>query len=273
VDGAKVTSGLAIIAGSGMGELGDRLASRLTDVETVSFTRIDGVGSCTVDGHAGEVRMGRFDGGGRRVALVLGRRHAYEGGTLGMARLMRWLFARGLSSVVAISAAGSLRSTLHPGELVVVKDIVDFQNRDRLQPSFRRVTARTDRGRERARENGRGRSLGVSSSLTEALETAARRAGVVLHRGVLACGLGPAYETPAEVRALQAAGADVATMSAAPEVQFAGELGMKIAVVAAITNPCTGVGPEPPDHQSVLQVAQTMCGGLARLVTQLIDIK
>ena len=146
-DEANETSGLAIITGSGMGDLGRRLGSRLTDVETVSFGDIDGVGACTVDGHRGEVRIGRLGGvGGRLVALVLGRRHAYEGGTLGMAPLMRWLAGRGLSSVVAVSAAGSLSGTLHPGELVVIKEIIDLQNRNLLQPAFRRLPARAGEG-------------------------------------------------------------------------------------------------------------------------------
>ena len=269
-DDTIATSGLAIIAGSGMGELGYHLVTRLTDVETISFGDIDGVGACTVDGHPGEVRIGRRGGiGGRRIALVLGRRHAYEGGSLGMAPLMEWLAGRGLSNVVAVSAAGSLSGHLHPGELVVIKEIIDLQNRGLLQPAFRRLPARAGGRTQPAR--GGGRTACISARLSGALEVAARRAGVALQRGVLACGAGPAYETPAEVRALQTAGADVATMSAAPEVQYAAELGMEIAIVAAITNRCTGIGSEPPDHVRVLEIAGTMCRVLEDMLSQVIE--
>jgi purine nucleoside phosphorylase len=272
-------AGMAIIAGSGMGCLGPSLSARLSGLETIPFDHIDGLGSCTVDGHNGEVITGRFDGGqrgheaGRRVAVVLGRRHAYEGGTLGMALLMRWLAGHGLSCVVAVSAAGSVNAAIHPGELVIVKEIIDMQNREHLQPAFR--TARTGEGQrtgEPVRERGGvGATAAVSQRLTGALESAARGAGVVLHRGSLACAPGPAYETTSEVSALQLMGVDVATMSAGPEIQYAAELGMEIAIVAAVTNRCTGVGQERPDHVRVLEVAGEMCDGLARVIMQLIE--
>jgi purine nucleoside phosphorylase len=183
---------------------------------------------------------------------------------------MQWLARRGFTSVVAISAAGSVRGQLHPGELVVVKDYIDFQNRDLLQPALRNFNGETGIGTERGRARG-ARASGISPALSDELESAARRAGVALQRGVLACGAGPAYETPAEVRALQLGGADVATMSAAPEVQFAAGLGMEIAIVAAITNRCTGIGVEPPDHLRVLEVAKSMCGSLEKVIWQLIE--
>jgi purine-nucleoside phosphorylase len=104
------------------------------------------------------------------------------------------------------------------------------------------------------------------------LETAAERAGLALRRGTLACGAGPAYESPAEIRALQEIGADVATMSAAPETRYACELGMEIAVVAAITNPGTGIGAEPPDHGRVVQTAESMCGPLGDILTALLEL-
>jgi purine nucleoside phosphorylase len=268
--------GLAIIAGSGMAALADRLASRLADRQTVRFDEIDGVGACTVEGHRGEVWLGRLHDGssrgrlGRRLALVLGRRHAHEGGELGMAALMRWLAARGVSDVVSVSAAGSLCRTLRPGELVVIRGLIDLQNRDSLQPGPRRPrVADGFRGEGPALERGGGgRRAAVSARLTLELEAAARRVGVGLQRGVLACGAGPAYETRAEVGALQAAGADVATMSAAPEAQYASELGMEIAMVVAVTNWCTGIGSESPDHHRVLEEAGRTCGALAALLLQ-----
>jgi purine-nucleoside phosphorylase len=264
--------GLAIVAGSGFGALGRRLGERLRGVETVSFDAIAGVGACTVNGHRGEVRLGRLDdSGGSLLALVLGRRHVYEGGMPGMAPLMRWLSRRGLSRVVSVSAAGAVTGTIHPGELVIVTDIIDLQNRGLLQPALRDLPANAGRraGHPAHDRAGSGGSARVSPLLTGAVEAAARRAGVGIHRGVVACGAGPAYETAAEVRALEAAGADVATMSAAAEVQYAVDLGMEIAVIAAVTNRCTGVGTDPPDHGQVLAIAATMCDAVAEVLLQL----
>jgi len=266
-----------------MGGLAERLAGRLEPSEAVRFADIPGVGAPTVEGHAGEIRIGRWIGAGGdptkatdlgpTVALVMGRRHAYEGEALGMAPLMRWLADHGIDHVVAVSAAGSLRGTLKAGELIVIRDIIDLQNRERLQPGLRRTTGQAH-GHDAAVARG---ALAVrprlSGKLTLALEAAAARAGIALHRGALACGAGPAYETPAEVRALQEAGVDVATMSAAPETQFVGELGMDIAIVAAVTNPGTGIGPSAPDHTRVLEVAQAMCGALGDVFVNWLDNK
>ena len=266
--------GLAVIAGSGMGGLGPALEKRMDRVESVSFDDIEGVGTCSVDGHAGEVRIGRIktppDGiDGRQLAIVMGRRHAYEGGVLGMAPLMRWLAGRGTRSVIAVSAAGSLHAGLRAGELVIIRDIIDLQNRAFLQPSFRRAPRRDAPGLE----TRAARHTGLSRQLSLALEAAARRAGVPVQRGVLACGAGPSYETPAEVQVLRRLGADVATMSAAPEVEYAADSGMKIAVVAAVTNAGTGMGPEPPDHERVMEVGAAMSGGLAKILVQWIENK
>ena len=274
------SGGLAVIAGSGMGGLSPALEKRMDRVESVAFEDIDGVGGCSVDGHAGEVRIGRIEAPsdgipGRQLALVMGRRHAYEGGVLGMAPLLRWLAGLGTRSVVAVSAAGSLHANLQAGELVVIKDIIDLQNRAFLQPSFRRAPRRGAPGFEThvARATSAARRRGLSQQLGGSLEAAARRAGVPVHRGVLACGAGPAYETPAEVRALRRLGADVATMSAAPEVEYAADSGMKIAVVAAVTNPGTGIGPEPPAHDRVVEAGGAMSGDLARILIQWIENK
>jgi purine nucleoside phosphorylase len=66
-------------------------------------------------------------------------------------------------------------------------------------------------------------------------------------------------------------GADVVTMSAAPEILYACELGMDIAVIAAVTNLGTGIGSEPPDHERVLQTADSMCDSLGDILTAFVD--
>lgn len=324
---SRVATGLAIIAGSGLEELGERLRNRFRFYETVAFEEIDGVGACTVAGHRGEVHLGFIPGGSgsdrgsipgegspagggpdrpeeraaavegrdgfgnRPVALVLGRRHVYEGGAMGMAPLMRWLDRRGIGDVVAVSAAGSVRETYGPGELVVIKDFIDLQDRDRPRPG-RRAGRSWASGHAGGRRSGHTmreldppdgeqspaleRAAGavrprLALRLVQKLESAANLAGVALPRGTLACAVGPAYESPAEIRALQEMGADVVTMSAAPEILYACELGMEIAVIAAVTNPGTGIGLEPPDHERVLRTADSMSGSLGDILTALVE--
>ena len=262
--------GLAVIAGSGLGELEGHLKERLGDRvsfgERVPFADIEGVGESTVEGHSGIVLVGDVGGSGADpwpLALVLGRRHLYEGGRLGTPALIQWLAARGIRQLVAVSAAGAVNKILRPGQLVVITDIIDMQNRGFHQPHLRR--SRGGALPDRAVGVGRPR---LSQLLVRELEAAGRRARVALARGTLACGVGPAYETPAEVRLLRKIGADVATMSAAPEVQFATDAGMEVAVVAAVTNLGTGIGPEPPDHSGILAAAASMSGPLGAILAE-----
>lgn len=234
---------LAVIAGSGMGPLAD-----IIQAETVTpFDAIEGVGACGVEGHAGEVREGTV--AGRESLLVLGRRHGYEDAFPAVERLVAFLARRGVSDLLVTSAAGALTTTLEPGDLMVVRDLVDRQNR---RPRGGEARARLDAG------------------LTGAVERAARSAGVGIHRGTGVSCLGPAYETAAEVEALQFAGGDVATMSGAPEIAAAAAHGIRAAAVALVTNPCTGIALAAPSHADVLRVGRAASRGLARLVMQLI---
>lgn len=259
--------GLAVIMGSGLGGVESRLRERLGGLFTVGahvrFEDIEGVGACTVAGHGGAVCVGEI--GPVPLALVRGRRHVYEGGRFGMAALVRWLSENGIGDVVTVSAAGSVRGAVYPGQLIIIKEIIDLQNRDYLQPRLREGGG----GDCPDRAVARSRPV-LSSRLARGLEAAAARAGVGLARGTVACVPGPAYESPAEIRALQALGADVVTMSAAPEVQLAAALGMEVAAVAAVTNPGTGIGLEPPNHGRVLEAAAAMSRSLGDVLAELV---
>lgn len=251
---------LAVIAGSGMGALADLLPAS----GAVPFDALDGVGACTVHGHAGEIREGRI--GGRECLLVLGRRHVYEGEPDRVEHLVAHVARRGAGALLVTSAAGALHRGLHPGELVVVRDLVDRQNRELLS---RRAAAGS--AKPGAAHPGH-RGMTLDPALTRRVERAATTARVAWHRGTLVCGSGPPYETVAEVGALQRAGGDVATMSAAPEVVMANRLGLPVAVVALVTNPCTGVESARPRHDEVLAVGSQAARDLGALLVQLIDI-
>ncbi len=241
------SSKLAVVAGSGMGALADEVAVD----RRVPFSDIDGVGACTVAGHAGEVREGTLDG--RPCVWVLGRRHGYEGQAAAMLKLVDWLASRGVTHLLVTSAAGALRPSLLPGEVVIARDVIDRQNR-RLAP----------------RPDPPDTRLALDPGLVAALERAATRAGVAWHRGTLVCGSGPAYETAAEVRYLQESAGDVATMSAAPEMMAANRIGLPVAVAALVTNPGTGIAPAALSHSEVLDVGRKSVGQVGAVVRQLL---
>lgn len=242
---------LAIVAGSGL----SGLASILKVEETIPFEDIPGVGAATVSGHAGRIVRGTI--GGRSCQLLLGRRHFYEGEPRAIARLIDFVAEAGATSLLVTSAAGGLRRDLCAGELVVIHDFVDFQNR-RMRATGHQEPTPISRG------------IWVDGRLTRLLEEAATTAGLSWHRGVSACTSGPLYESIADVEFLQYAGAQVATMSGAPEVTRANEVGLPVVAVAVVTNPCTGIDASIPRHEEVLEASAEAARGLARVIGQFI---
>jgi purine-nucleoside phosphorylase len=92
-------------------------------------------------------------------------------------------------------------------------------------------------------------------------------AGIQLQEGVYAGLLGPAYETPAEVRMLERIGADAIGMSTVPEVITARALDMRVLGISCITNLACSLTPTPPSHEEVLVVAARAAVHLERVVT------
>ncbi len=241
----------AFIAGSGM----DPVARAMSVARETRFDEIAGVGACGVEGHTGRVLEGTV--GGRACVLVMGRRHVYEGDPGAVAHLVEFLAAGGVTDLVMASAAGALHRRLGAGDLVIARDIIDFQNRELLA---RRGSARS------ATPPG---VLRIDRALAAALERAATAARVMWQRGTIVCGVGPAYETSAEVRAFQEWG-DVATMSSAPELVAADRLGLRAAALALVTNPCTGVASSRPNHGEVLEAGRRAAGSIASVIAQMV---
>jgi inosine/guanosine/xanthosine phosphorylase family protein len=92
--------------------------------------------------------------------------------------------------------------------------------------------------------------------LSQALYDSAIRAGARTHRGVYVAVSGPSYETPAEIRAFAALGADAVGMSTVPEVIVARQCGLRVAALSCITNLAAGVSPQPLSHEEVLATGQ-----------------
>ncbi len=90
-------------------------------------------------------------------------------------------------------------------------------------------------------------------------------------RGVAVASAGPAYETPAEIRTLQATGAVVVTMSGAPEVEAANALGVRVAMVAVITNWAAGISSIRLRHEDVLSVARLATSALRQLIVKFVE--
>ena len=77
---------------------------------------------------------------------------------------------------------------------------------------------------------------------------------------------GPCYETPAEIRAARACGADAVGMSTTREAQRAAELGLEVAAISCVANRAAGLSGGPLSHKEVLEVVAAASTRLATLL-------
>ena len=234
---------VAIVAGSGLGGI----ASALERAAPIAFAEIEGMPPPSVPGHAGRFVAGEL--GGVRVLLQEGRVHLYEGRKAEEVTRSVRSFARiGCRAVLLLNAAGSLR---RDWKLPVLMRIEDHLNLTGATP-----LARGDAGTRRPYDAALGKILGRS----------AEAAAVPLERGVYAGLVGPAYETPAEIRMLAWAGADAVGMSTVLEAQAASAAGMQVAAIACLANHAAGIARHPLSHEDVLSAARVASGTLAALL-------
>jgi len=73
--------------------------------------------------------------------------------------------------------------------------------------------------------------------------------------GVYAYSCGPCYETPAEIRAYRAQGADIVGMSTVPEATFAKACGLKVAGLSLVSNLASGISARSLSHEDVVAAA------------------
>lgn len=246
---------VGVVLGSGLGGFADAVE----DVVEVAYSEIPGWPVATAMGHAGTLLLGTF--AGVPVAVMKGRAHLYEG--IAPAKVVfgiRVLGKLGIRSLVLTNACGAIDTEFEPGQLVVIADHLNLQgssplvgeNDDALGPRFPDMTNAYD------------------PTLRKVAREAALRLGYELQESVYAAWLGPAFETPAEIRMLRVLGAGLVGMSTVPEVLAARHLGIRCLALSCVTNMAAGVLPEPLDAEHVLRVGAAASGRLTDLLREVV---
>ena len=225
--------------GSGLGAIG----SHFRESASVSFAEIPGLVPTTVGGHTGRLALGDWEG---TPALVFfGRLHYYEGLAWDAVTAPVRLAAEcGAKLLVLTNAAGGIHPRLHPGSLMAL------------------------RGHLAILDGADWKSIRTASPYSERLLRILENANLLA--GIYASLTGPSYETPAEIRALTAMGADAVGMSTAREAEAAAKLGMEVAAISCITNRAAGLADAPLDHGDVLDNAKLATDKLGDLIGRLI---
>ena len=248
---------ILMILGSGIGFIGDEVENPIF----VDYKDIPNFKVSTAPGHKGRYVFGMLNG--KRVAVMQGRMHTYEGyGLNDVVFPIRVAKLLGINTLMLTNAAGTLHSEWNVGDVMIVTDHIKMclsspltgKNIDEFGPRFN----------------------DMSHTYTLRLQDVARKAadniGLLIREGVYAFMPGPQFETPAEIRALRVLGADNVGMSTVPEAIAAAHCGMEIVAFSLCTNYAAGVLDVPLSGADVNEASEKAAPYFSKLVKEFVSL-
>ena len=240
-----------IILGSGL----SGLSQRLTDSVVFPYQDLPGFPVSSIEGQQPQLQIGRINQ--TPVVCLQGRAHYYEGcDSSEILTYVRTLKLLGCHTVIITGAVGSLHAEVKPGQLVLLKDHINFQGRNPLA------------GRN---DNAFGTrfpdmSEAYDRQWRQQLEKIGHDLSMPLIEGIYISVLGPNFETPAEIRLFREFGADVIGMSVVPEVIAARHCGLRVIGLTVVSNLAAGLTITLQSHEETLLVAQQSAAQMIRLI-------
>ncbi len=247
---------IGMITGSG---LGDAIPA-LTNPIVIPFTDVPHMPRTSVAGHEGRLIAG--SAAGKNLLVMNGRFHLYEGLSVDdVTYPVHVMDAFGIKTLIMINAAGGINPRFKPGDLMAIEDHINFTGVSPLRGGV----------------NGSGikftdMSQAYSTRLLDKLINVAERIQMPLWRGVYLATIGPAYETPAEIKAFAWLGADAVGMSTVPEVMVARYHNIEVAGLSCISNLGAGISGRRLSHEDVLSVCRASQEKIRALLTEFIGV-
>ena len=235
------TPDIALVLGSGLGFLGDMVEQPVA----IPYGDIPHFPRSTAPGHAGRLVLGTL--AGKRVAVMQGRMHHYEGWSYEeVSYPVRVLKLIGCETLILTNAAGCVNTAWAPGDIMVISDQIKI---------FMESPLRGENLPEFGVRFPDASHL-YTPRLQELARQTARERHIPLREGVYFYCYGPQYETPAEIRAVRLLGGDAVGMSTAPEVIAAAHCGMEVLGLTLLSNMAAGILDQPLSEQEVLDAAE-----------------
>jgi len=253
----------ALVLGSGLGSF----AETLEDAVEIPYEEIPNFAKSTVAGHEGKLVIGKCKG--VPVIVQKGRFHFYEGYDMQQVMLpVRTFGLMGVETVILTNAAGSIRTSVNPGTLMLIRDHINLMgenplrgpNDDRFGPRFPDMTNVYDRDLQT-------QIYGLAQNMSEERGEDSER---FLWRGVYCALSGPTYETPSEIRMLRILGADAVGMSTVPEAIAARQMGLRVAGISCISNVAAGMTEAAINHDEVMEMGLKVAGVFKELLERTI---
>lgn len=246
---------IGLILGTGLSSVSEMLINPVI----IDYSDIPGFVSSTAPGHKGRLIFGSLNG--KQIVIMQGRLHFYEGYTMEQITFpIRILKAIGVKTLIITNAAGSLNQNLIPGDVVIIKDHINFTGTNPL------IGKNDDNFGERFPSmhepyNMHLRSLAQSISEEYSLN---------LKTGIYVAVSGPSLETKSECLMFKHLGADLVGMSTVPEVIVAVHAGFTIMGISIVTNLSNIFHSESHSQEEIRQNAGKAKNKLEILIKNLI---
>lgn len=210
---SKRQATVGVIGGSGLYDIEGLTATRSIRVRTPFGAPSDAITLGTLEGI--------------RVAFLSrhGRGHLLNPSGINYRANIFALKSLGVSHIISISAVGSMKESIRPGDVVVPNQFIDLTRR-RASTFFENgIVAHVAFGEP------------VCAELGQALLSSAKGVGATAHpTGTYLCMEGPQFSTKAESRLYRQWGVDVIGMTNMPEAKLAREAEIGYATVALVTD-------------------------------------
>lgn len=245
---------IGLILGSGLGPLSEAVE----DPTIIPYHDLPGWPLSTVEGHAGELVIGKLEG--QDVLVMNGRIHYYEGYEMSQVTLpIRVMQRLGIEIIVVTNAAGGINQEYLPGNPMLITDHLNLlgmagvnplrgPNLDEFGTRFPDMSQPYDR------------------DLQDLARNVAHDLGITLYEGIYVCLAGPTFETPADLRFLQGAGVDAVGMSTVPEVIVANHGGQRVLGISGITNSSNLYGEAETTHEEVIETGLVLAPKMMSLI-------
>lgn len=245
---------IGMILGSGLGPLSEAVE----DPVIIPYHDLPGWPLSTVEGHAGELVIGKLEG--QDVLVMNGRIHFYEGYEMSQVTLpIRVMQRLGIKIVLVTNAAGGVNQDFVPGNPMLITDHLNLLGMAGVNPL---------RGPNMDEFGTRfpDMSQAYDRDLQELTRTVAKDLGITLYEGIYVCLAGPTFETPADLRFLLGAGVDAVGMSTVPEVIVANHGGQRVLGISGITNSSNLYGEAETTHEEVIETGLVLAPKMMSLI-------
>lgn len=240
---------VVIILGSGLGGFADTFPFN----KKISAQNIPDYPQSTVPGHSGIILFGNQHN--KNILIFQGRIHSYEGYTYHQLTLpIRIAYELGANTAIITNAAGSLRSPLQQGDLMLITDFI-WTPFARSTFSHLHHTAPLNQ---------------ILKKFLDFSRYTAKDAELQIREGTYCFLSGPMYETRAEIRALRKMGGDAVGMSTVPEFIAASYYGLDVIAISCITNSVNELR-NKVTHTEVTEVANKVGPKFCMLLNSILE--